>query len=317
MSWSFLTTLKPMALRYAIIGTGAIGGYYGGRLAENGNEVHFLFNSEYEFVKQNGLKIDSVNGNFIINPVNAYQSTKEMPKCDVIIIALKSTRNDILPDLLRPILHESSIVILIQNGLNLEAELATSFPNQPIAGGMAFICSSRIGQGHIFHADYGALTVGFHQHANDEVLQQIKSDFEQSKIPFTIANNLNESRWRKLVWNIPYNGLTVVLQTSTDKIMQHPQSRKLVTELMEEVVCGAEACGEHIEQEFIDKMLAMTDKMRPYSPSMKLDFDNRRPMEIRAIYTNPIMIARQNGYNMHKTEMLEEELWFIQNNYLQ
>lgn len=301
-----------MNLRYAIVGTGAIGGYYGGRLANSGKDVHFLLNSDYNFVRQNGLKINSVNGNFCIKPINAYNSTIDMPQCDVIIVALKSTQNNILPQILPPLLHNNSIIILVQNGLGLEAQLAKHFPATTIAGGMAFICSSKTGQGEIYHADYGALNVGFFQNDNQTIMQQIKADFEQSAVPFNINQDLNEARWRKLVWNMPYNGLCVALNTTTDKLMQNITSRQLVTDIMNEVVEGANACGAIIERSFVDKMLNMTDKMRPYAPSMKLDFDNNRAMEITAIYSNPIQMAKQAGYYMYKSEMLEQELLFIE-----
>lgn len=301
-----------MKLKYAVIGTGAIGGYYGGRLAHAGNEVHFLFHSEYEYVKSNGLRVDSVVGDFVVNPINAYRSTADMPKCDVVIVALKSTQNHLLQDMLKPLLHEKTVVLLIQNGLGLEAELAHTFPKLTIAGGLAFICSSRMGVGHISHQDYGPLTVGFQCHAQQDVLLQVKEDMEAAKVPFIIADDLNLARWKKLVWNIPYNGLTVALNTSTDVIMKTPSSRQLVTDMMEEVLAAAEVCGAKIERSFIDDMLRMTDQMTPYSPSMKLDFDNNRQMEIRAIYSNPIRIAKEAGYYMRKVEMLEQQLLFIQ-----
>ena len=152
-----------MNLKYAIVGSGAIGGYYGGRLASAGCDVHFLFHSDYDYVATNGLKVDSVNGNFVINPINAYKSTADMPKCDVVLVGLKSTQNHLLPQLLPPLLESSTLVVLVQNGLGLEGQLAEALPNQPIAGAAAFICSSRVGKGHILHADYGAITVGMYQ----------------------------------------------------------------------------------------------------------------------------------------------------------
>lgn len=299
-----------MNLKYAVVGTGAIGGYYGGRLAHSGKNVSFLFNTEYEYVVENGLQVDSVAGDFCINPIKAYKSTFDMPKCDVVLVALKSTNNHMLPQILPPLLHSNTVVMLVQNGLGLEAQLSSVLPSQPIAGAAAFICSSRVGPGHICHADYGALTAGFHQNAKSEILQQVKIDFEQAGVPFTITQDLNEVRWRKLVWNIPYNGLTVVMNTSTDKLMNSQHARTLITDLMNEVISGASACGVEIEHEFVDKMLKMTDNMTPYLPSMKLDYDNGRKMEIEAIYSNPIRMAKSSGYYMRKTEMLEQQLFF-------
>ncbi|MCQ2206885.1 MAG: putative 2-dehydropantoate 2-reductase [Paludibacteraceae bacterium] len=302
-------------LSYAVIGTGAIGGYYGGRLALSGQDVHFLYHSEYDYVKANGLDVKSVNGDFHLNNMQVYNNTESMPKCDVILVCMKSTQNDKLPQMLAPIVKDDSTIMLIQNGLGLEQELAKSFPNQVIAGGMAFICSSRVSPGHIIHADYGALTTAYLNNKYDEeTAEQIKADFKNANVPYTQGDDLNMFRWRKLVWNIPYNGLTVVLRTTTDKLMQNPASRQLITDLMEETVAGARACGANIKDDFVQKMLSNTDNMEPYAPSMRLDYDNHRQMEIRAIYSNPVKMAKAAGVHMHKVEMLEQQLRFIQEN---
>ena len=304
-----------MNLKYAIIGTGALGGYYGGKLCQHGHEVHFLYHSEYDYVKTHGLQVDSVNGDFHLNNMNIYSSTSQMPPCDVVLVAMKSTQNDQLHTMLPPLLHAGSVIILVQNGLGLEQELEKAIPQNPIGGAMAFICASRIAPGHICHADYGALTVSYlHNHINPDIAYQIKQDFEESGVPFTQGDDLNLFRWRKLVWNIPYNGLTVVLHTTTDCLMKDPASRALVTDLMQEVVNGAKACGADIGDEFVQRMLDNTDHMKPYAPSMRLDYDHHRPMEIKAIYSNPVAIAKAAGCHLHKVEMLEQQLLFIEEN---
>ena len=106
-------------MKYAIIGTGAIGGYYGGKLAKAGNEVHFLLHTDYEYVKENGLQVDSCDGSFHLDQVNAYQTTADIPPCDVILVCLKSTNEHLLRNLLPPMLHENTVVVLIQNGIGL------------------------------------------------------------------------------------------------------------------------------------------------------------------------------------------------------
>src|SRR5574344_2603227 len=110
-------------LKYGIIGTGAIGGYYCGKLANAGKDVHFLFHSDYDIVRNNGLQVNSVDGSFHIDNVNAYSRTADMPECDVVLVCLKSINNGMLKDMLPPILHPKTLVILIQNGIGLEADL--------------------------------------------------------------------------------------------------------------------------------------------------------------------------------------------------
>lgn len=301
-----------MFLTYAIVGTGGIGGYYGGCLAKAGHPVHFLLHSDYEYVLKNGLKIDSVNGDFHLEKVSAYKNSQDMPKCDVVLVCLKTIQNHILPSILKPLLHEKTVVVLVQNGMGMEQELSEQLPSTSIVGATAFICTTKVGPGHIHHAEYGALTLAKHCGDCDEIIRQIASDFENASVNVSVFDDLNSVRWKKLVWNIPYNGLTVVLNAATDTLTNNPDSRKLVIDLMNEVVSAGRTCGAKISDSFIDKMIAMTEKMTPYSPSMKLDYDARRPMEIQTMFTNPIAIAKAQGFEMRKTEMLEQQLRFLE-----
>jgi 2-dehydropantoate 2-reductase len=304
-----------MKFKYAIIGTGALGGFYGGMLARGGNDVHFLFHNDYDFVCKNGLKIDSVQGNFHLEKINAYKEAGQMPKCDVVLVCLKTTNNDKLKEILPPLLKPETCVILVQNGLKVENDLAGIFPGLSIAGGLAFICSNKIGKGHIAHLDYGKITLGSFQGRNEDLLRQVCTDFHKANVPAAFSGNLKESRWKKLVWNIPYNGLSVVLNTTTEQLMNHTKTYELVRDLMLEVIGAAGACGVKIEKNFVQEMLDSTLKMKPYAPSMKLDYDNKRPLEIGAIYSAPLAEANSYGFEMPKVRMLERQLRFIQDSY--
>ena len=301
-----------MFLTYAIVGTGGIGGYYGGCLAKAGHPVHFLLHSDYEYVLKNGLKIDSVNGDFHLEKVSAYKNSQDMPKCDVVLVCLKTIQNHILSSILKPLLHEKTVVVLVQNGMGMEQELSEQLSSTSIVGATAFICTTKVGPGHIHHAEYGALTLAKHCGDCDEIIRQIASDFENASVNVSVFDDLNSVRWKKLVWNIPYNGLTVVLNAATDTLTNNPDSRNLVIDLMNEVVSAGRTCGAKISDSFIDKMITMTENMTPYSPSMKLDFEAHRQMEIQTMFTNPISIAKAQGFEMRKTEMLEQQLRFLE-----
>ncbi|MBR6266101.1 MAG: 2-dehydropantoate 2-reductase, partial [Bacteroidales bacterium] len=221
-------------------------------------------------------------------------------------------QNHILPSILKPLLHEKTVVVLVQNGMGMEQELSEQLPTTSIVGATAFICTTKIGPGHIHHAEYGALTLAKHCGDCDEIIKQIASDFENASVNVSVFDDLNSVRWKKLVWNIPYNGLTVALNAATDTLTNNPDSRKLVIDLMNEVVSAGRTCGAKISDSFIDKMIMMTEKMTPYSPSMKLDFEAHRQMEIQTMFSNPIAIAKAHGFEMRKTEMLEQQLRFLE-----
>lgn len=295
---------------YSVIGMGAIGGYYGGCLAKAGREVHFLSHSDYQHVLAHGLQVDSCKGNFYLPQIHAYSSSQDMPKTDVIVVGLKTVNNHLLPKLLAPILHDNSIVLLIQNGIGVEEDLQKAFPNLHIVAGMAFICSAKVGPGHISHQDFGSINLGNYSCPND-TFQLLLADMQQAGISAAEVAYL-EARWKKAVWNMPFNGMTVALNTSTDKLLKHPSTRQLIYDQMMEVVGAANALGvSELTADFADKMIQTTDAMVPYSPSMKLDFDFHRPMEVYYLYTRPIAEAKKVGFEMPKLAMLEAELRFI------
>lgn len=300
-------------LTFGIIGTGALGGYYGGLLAKSGKDVHFLLKSDYQWVKEHGLRVDSVNGNFTLLNIPVYQHTSEMPKCDVVLVCLKTTSESLLPALLNPIVQKGTTIVFIQNGLENEKMASALFPDCHLVAGLGFICSRKVGPGHIEHLDYGKLTLAMYDSKNQMALDRIQSAFESSDIQVELSENLELARWKKLVWNIPYNGLSVVLNATTKEMMEDEQTKNLIYDIMLEVIGAANACGCRIEEKFADKMLASTMQMKPYAPSMKLDYDFNRPMEIHAIYERPIMAALKASFKMHKTEVVMNQLHFLQN----
>ena len=303
--------LKIEQMKYGIIGTGAIGGFYGGKLAYSGQEVHFLFHKDYEYVREHGLQVDSCDGSFHLDNVNAYQSPGTMPKCDVVLVGLKTINNHLLPQLLSPLLHERTVVVLIQNGIGVEADVQQMFPQTALVAGLAFICSAKTEPGRVNHQCYGSINLGNYSCKDENLFNAILSDFSKAGIKVASVP-YEEARWKKAVWNMPFNGMTVALNTRTDLLLKNPATRQLIRELMMEVVGAAQHLGiTGLKEDFIDKMIHTTDEMTPYSPSMKLDFDFHRPMEIHYLYTRPIEIARDAGFPMPKLEMLEAELRFL------
>ncbi len=297
---------------YGIIGVGAIGGYYGSKLAYSGQEVHFLSHSDYQFVKERGMQVDSCDGSFHLDHVNVYQYSKDMPKCDVVIVGLKTTNNHLLPELLPPLLTERTVVVLIQNGIGVEADVQQMFPSLQLVAGLAFICSAKTEPGHVNHQCYGSINLGNYSCKDEVRFRAILDDFRKAGVE---ANSVSyeEARWKKAVWNMPFNGMTVALNTQTDLLLKNPATRQLIRDLMMEVIDAANHLGvKGLDASFAEKMIETTDAMTPYSPSMKLDFDFHRPMEIYYLYSRPIEIAHEAGFRMRKLEMLEAELKFLQ-----
>ncbi|MBN2162186.1 MAG: putative 2-dehydropantoate 2-reductase [Pontiellaceae bacterium] len=298
---------------YTIVGTGAVGGYYGALLQRAGHDVRFLLNRDYEHVLENGLVIESRNGDFCLPSVHAFSSADQVPRSDVVIVALKTTANHLLPEILPRLLCRHGVVLTLQNGLGSEAAIAESIGADRILGGLCFLCSSKIAPGHIRHLDYGLITIG--EYTPDGVpagvtprMKTIGKEMETAGIPIRLIEDLMLARWKKLVWNIPFNGMSVIHDLLTDELVRREDTRNRCRIMMDEVAAAAEVCARPIEQAFINKMMTDTEKMRPYAPSMKLDYDRGNPMEIESIYGNPLRLAKRAGVLMPETERLYDQL---------
>jgi len=302
--------------RYAVVGTGALGGFYGARLQQGGAELHYLLHRDYDHVKQHGLVVESVEGDFTLPQVNAYQRVADMPTCDVVIVALKTTQNHFLNELLLPIVKPDGVVLVLQNGLGVEAEVAQIVGSDRVLGGLCFLCSNKVGPGHIHHLDYKKIAMGEYKPDNSpggvsDRMKAIAADFERAGIPIDLADDLVLARWKKLMWNIPFNGLSVILNATTDAMMQDPHARTLATRLMEEVQQGAAAQGRQVPDAFLQQMLDHTDAMKPYRTSMKIDYDEQRPLEVEAMYGNPLQAAKAAGVQLLRIEVLYQQLKFL------
>jgi 2-dehydropantoate 2-reductase len=305
---------------YAILGTGAVGGYYGGLLRKAGAEVHFLVRSDFEHIRSHGLRIDSPRGDFRLEKVDAHASPTDMPPCDVAVIAWKSTGNGHLAEVLPKVLKPGGTVLVLQNGLDPEREAAAAAPDSPILSGLCFLCSRKAGPGWIQHLDYGAVTLARYAPAAEgprgvtPEMREVGEDLRAAGVEIRLSEDWRAARWRKLVWNVPFNGLCALLGADTKKLLGDPPLRREVAGIMDEVIAGAGACGCAMPADFRDRMLKDTDAMAPYEPSMKLDRDAGRPMELQAIYARPLEEIARAGARAPLTEALYARLALLEGN---
>ncbi|SDR77456.1 2-dehydropantoate 2-reductase [Halopseudomonas sabulinigri] len=308
--------------RIGIIGTGAIGGFYGAMLAKGGNDVHFLLRSEYDAVVEKGITVNSlVNETLHLHPVQAYKNAADMPACDWIFVGAKATSND-LGDLIAQAAKPDAKVVLLQNGLNNEETLRPYLPEGVhLIGGLCYVCLFREGPGLVKHQFNGMIDLGYHSGpANTQQQQALLEEgaalLKTGKIPTRILPGVADARWQKLVWNAPFNGTSVVLNAGTKALLASDASRKLIGDMMDEVVGAAKACGVEMPDGLGQKLLAGTAMMPDYHPSMYHDWLHKRPMELDSLYGEMLRQAKAAGCSMPKTEALLDQLTFIQNGYL-
>lgn len=293
--------------RIAIVGAGAVGCYYGGRLAEHGHSVHFLMRSDFEVVTRDGLQITSPLGDAHLQ-VKAYRSAGEIAPCDLVIIALKATSNAALLEILPPLMHEHTALLTLQNGLGNGEFLAQHFGAERVLGGLCFVCINRTGPGQILHIAQGRISLGEHTRPPQRRTLAIAQMLLGSKIECLVEPSLAAARWKKLVWNIPFNGLSIAAGgIDTAAILADTALEQRVRDLMHEIISTARALGHEIRFSLIDDMIERTRTMTRYRPSSLIDFQEGREVELEPIWGEPVRLAKAAGLPMlHVSELYQQ-----------
>lgn len=292
-------------VKVCIVGTGAIGGYYGAQLAKAGTLVSTVHRSDFAVVREKGIYIDSIDGSYHFRPAQVLQHVADLKDYpDYILVALKVLGEISTAEVIRPIVGPSTTILLLQNGIEIEEAVAQAFPDNELLSGLAFICATRRIPGHIEHTCYGHLTVGRFPSGSSPAAQRLAQLFERAGTICGVSERIAWDRWKKLVWNAAFNPLSVLSQTTTREMLAHPASAQLVRHVMQEVCEIATAAGYPLGEEVIQKNLQATQRMKPYKTSMLQDYLAGRSMEVDAILGNPIRAAKRSHIDVPHMETL-------------
>jgi 2-dehydropantoate 2-reductase len=294
-------------MRTAIVGAGALGLYYGAMLQRSGVDVRFLLRRDYQAIIAGGLQVRSVNGDFYLAQIKACRTPEEIGAVDLVIIGLKTFSNDQMCALVRPLVGSETAILTLQNGLGNEELLAETFGPERVLGGIAFLCSNRGEPGVVCHLGEGRIRLGEFSAGLTSRSEKLARMFKDAGVPCEAVTDLRRARWEKLVWNIPFNGLSALLGQDVTDILTCSHTRELVRELMLEVIVGANAQGLSKEIDgpaFSEQMITFTDHMDHYRPSMQIDREEGRPLELDAIFAIPLQRAVAAGVPMPRVDML-------------
>ncbi|MGQ7272799.1 ketopantoate reductase family protein [Marinobacter sp. V034] len=279
-----------------IVGAGAIGSFYGAILKRAGSAVSVVMRSEYDAVVANGIQINSELGELSYRPDHVYRDgdTPESAP-DYLILCVKVLPGVDRAAMIRPWMGDNTRIVLIENGLDIERELADAFPANPVTSCLAFIAASRVAPGVVDHKAYGRLVMGSFPSGIDSETRALADLFVEGGIKIDLTEEVVGERWRKCLWNTPFNPLSVLANgADTATILDTEGGADLIRELIREVMAVAAADGYPMDENLIEKNIAGTRKMPPYKNSMALDYLNDRPIELDAVIGNVVAIAQKH-----------------------
>ena len=262
--------------------------------------------ADLETVRVRGLTLRSTETAMVHLPtVAAYATTEEIGPVDIVLIAVKTTSNDALKTLIPPLLHENTVLITLQNGMGNEALLARQFGADRVMGALCFVCLNRVASGVIEHYGHGTISIGEFDGPPRSRTHAFVSALRESGLDAVAVENLLSERWRKLVWNIPFNGVTIAAGgITTADILADAGLTQLIRGLMRETMEIAAANGHPIPQSYADFQIERTPPMGAYKPSSLLDFQAGRPVEVEAIWGEPYRLGCAVKVNAGRLETL-------------
>jgi 2-dehydropantoate 2-reductase len=294
-------------MRIAVIGSGALGLYYGALLAKAGNDVRFLLRRDYDAIRRSGLTVTSPNGDFHLGDVQGFRRPEEMGEVDLVVVGLKTFDNDRLVELCRPLMRGDAAVLTLQNGLGNEELLAGAFGAERVLGGVAFLGANRGEPGTVHHLGRGHIRLGALQGGSTGRARAVCEIFVKAGVRCDPVADLLRARWEKLAWNIPFNGLCALTGQTSDRLLDHPPARREVVAMMHEVIAGANEQGlsEPIDRDAcVAVMIEQTVGLGVYKPSMMIDREEGRRLELGSIYAVPLERAAARGVEMARVRML-------------
>jgi 2-dehydropantoate 2-reductase len=296
-------------MKIAIVGTGALGGWYAGLLAEAGHEVHCLARSDHEVINRDGLTLRNKGTQRIVRVASAAPEASAIGPCDLLVVTLKSTSNDALPRLLGPLLGPATLVVTLQNGMGNVEALAKLLPAERIVAGLCFVCINRIAPAVIDTTLAGYVRMAAAVGPINSAVERCVEIFADAGVDCQAEASLEAVLWKKLCWNIPFNGLSIAAGgITTDLILADPALNERAYLLMKEVQAAAVARGHGFEDAHIKRQFVVTVGMGPYRPSSLIDFMEGRDVEVEGIWGEPLRRGLAAGVPMPQTQRLVEDI---------
>jgi 2-dehydropantoate 2-reductase len=271
-------------VKIAVIGAGAVGGYFGGRLAASGNDVVFLVRGmTFEALRSGPLRVKSIKGDFEVK-VRATSDPAEIKGPDAVLVAVKAWQVPAAAEAITKMQAQNSVVIPLQNGMEAPAQLAAALGSGRVAGGLCRIVAEAVGPGEIHHRsaepsiEFGELE----PLRNPERLEQLRDAFAAAKVRCQIPRDISLAMWEKFLF-IMWGSLGAVTRLPIGPIRSSPELRARLVTALEEVAEIARAHSKNLNAETINKTMAMLDTQpAETTSSMQRDIMAGRPSELEA-----------------------------------
>lgn len=285
-------------MRIAIVGTGAIGGYFGGRLAQAGADVVFVARGDtLRAMRDSGLRVDSVDGDFIVQPVQVVDDAAMVGPVDVVLLAVKGWQVSEAIETMRPLVGPSAVVVPLLNGVEAPDQVAAVYGEQRVAGGLCRLFGSVVRPGHVRNGmRQPYIAFGELDNTRSERMEQLRQAFERAGVWAEIASDIRAALWEKLLFVGPFGGVGAATRAPVGVLRSLPETRALLEGAVAEVFAVAQARGVAVTADAVSRALALIDASpEQATASMQRDIIAGRPSELESQIGVVVRMARTTG----------------------
>ncbi len=252
-------------MRFAVVGVGAIGGYFGARLVEAGNDVALVAReATLAALKENGLRLESPNGDFVAQPVSVTSLPEDIGPVDVVLLGVKTWQVSEAAESIRPLLGERTCVLPLQNGVEAPQELAAALGPDRAFGGLCWIISSLIAPGHIQHIGVEpSIVFGELNNTHTERVKELLTTLQAAGIQANIPPNIQAAMWEKFLFICSVSGIGAITRATIGEIRQHRETRAMLEQSMREIEAVARGHNIPLPEEIVEERMAFVDKLPP------------------------------------------------------
>jgi 2-dehydropantoate 2-reductase len=298
-------------MRIAIFGSGGVGGYFGGRLAQAGEDVTFIARGEHlRAIQTAGLRVESLDGDFLIKPARATNSVSEVGEVDLVILGVKAWQVPEAARAIKPIVVPETTVLPLQNGVDAVGELIAELGTAPVVGGLCKIVSFLVEPGHIRHAGFApAVVIGELDNRRSDRIVAIEETFNRAGLNTKIAGDIQVALWMKFLFIASFSGVGAMANAPAGVLRSNPELRAQVLRAMNEIYELAHARNIILPSDVIETAMASVDALpADATSSMQRDIAAGRPSELESQNGAVVRMAREAGIKAPTHESIYEAL---------
>jgi 2-dehydropantoate 2-reductase len=272
-------------MRIAIFGAGSVGGYFGGRLAQAGEDVIFIARGEHlRAMQAHGLRVDSIKGDFLIQPVQATDDPRRVGEVDMALLCVKAWQVPEAAEALAPMLGEETGVIFLGNGVDAPYQLVPVLGAKHVLGGLTRISVAIAAPGHIRHVGIEPyVAFGEMDGSTSPRVEKLRQAFERAGVNVSVPGDILAAMWEKFIFIAAISGVGAVTRVPAGLLRSVPETRAMLQAAIDEVVQVAHARGVVLAEDIGARTLAFIDSMAPgVTASMQRDIMEERPSELGA-----------------------------------